>query len=51
MSTAALILCLINRTHKSDELTDDSVLPDHNMKKRRAAGCLVQYEYLNMSDA
>jgi len=33
MGVAALILCLINRTHKSDKLTDESVLPDHNVKK------------------
>jgi len=35
MGVAALLHCLINRTHKSDELTDESVLQDRNMKKKK----------------
>jgi len=50
MGVAALILCPINRTYKSDKLTDESVLPDHNVKKRRVAGCFAHSGYLNMSD-
>jgi hypothetical protein len=51
MGVAALTRCLINRTHESDELTDESILPDHNIKKkRRVAGCLVHSGYLNMLD-
>ena len=34
MGVAALLHCLINRTHKSDELTDESVLQDRDMKKK-----------------
>jgi len=50
MGVAALILRLINRTHKSDKLTDKSVLPEHNLKKGRVAGCSAHSGYLNVSD-